>query len=208
MKLYLLRHGETDWNKERRLQGQSDIPLNEYGVELAVRTAEGLRQTHFDAIFSSPLQRAFVTAQIVAENRGIPVVTDDRLVEIHFGEDEGKFFEDGKKNPQHSLYRLFHQPEEYAPTGGETLVQAKQRAMSFFEEKILPCEKSCESVLIVAHGGWNRCLINTAAGIPNSEFWNIALPNCAVSELALEEGRLRLIEVSRTYYDTPINGKP
>ena len=62
MKVYLMRHGETDWNKARRLQGQSDIALNEFGIELAVKTAEGLKDVVFDAAFSSPLQRAITYA--------------------------------------------------------------------------------------------------------------------------------------------------
>ena len=64
MKIYLMRHGETEYNRVGRLQGQSDIPLNEFGIQLAEKTAEGLKSVSFDAVFSSPLQRALETARI------------------------------------------------------------------------------------------------------------------------------------------------
>ena len=73
MELYLIRHGETDYNKERKIQGSCDIPLNEYGRELARETAEGLKDIPFDVIFTSPLCRARETAEWIARGRQIPV---------------------------------------------------------------------------------------------------------------------------------------
>ena len=89
MELYLIRHGETDYNKERKIQGSCDIPLNEYGRELAKVTAEGLKDIPFDVIFTSPLCRARETAEWIARGRQIPVYEDKRLKEICFGEYEG-----------------------------------------------------------------------------------------------------------------------
>ena len=68
-------------------------------------------------------------------------------------------------------------------------------------------EGKCENVLIVAHGALNRCILNSLASIPDRDFWEIALPNCAVSILALENGKLKIIEKSRVYYDKPVNGR-
>lgn len=209
MLIYLMRHGETDWNKARRLQGHSDIPLNEFGIELAVKTAEGLKDVAFDIAFSSPLKRAFVTAQTVLGDRRIPLVTDERLMEMNFGQSEGQNFDQMRKNPNHPFYPFLCEPEHYAPTdGGESIGQAKERAGAFLREKILPLEESCENVLIVAHGALNRCILNPLAGIPDSDFWRIKLPNCAVSILSLENGKFSILEESRVYYGTPVNGRP
>ena len=93
MIVYLMRHGETDWNKARRLQGQSDIALNENGIDLARKTAAGLKGVTFDRVFSSPLKRALMTAQIIAAESGCAVETDDRLKEINFGPSEGECFD-------------------------------------------------------------------------------------------------------------------
>ena len=72
MKLYILRHGETAWNTEKRMQGQTNIPLNENGISLAKKIGSHMRNVHFDYIFSSPLDRAVTTAKLITENRDIP----------------------------------------------------------------------------------------------------------------------------------------
>ena len=74
MKLYIVRHGETDWNKARKIQGQSDIPLNAFGRHLARETAKGLADVHFDLCFTSPLSRAKETARIILEGRDVPII--------------------------------------------------------------------------------------------------------------------------------------
>lgn len=209
MLIYLMRHGETDWNKERRLQGQSDIPLNEYGIELAVKTAEGLKDVAFDRAFSSPLKRALVTAETVIGERGVTVETDERLKEINFGPSEGECFDLAKKNPNHPLHNFFCNPGSFAPAdGAEAFSRARARAEEFLREKVLPLEGRCENVLLVAHGALNRCILNSIAGIPDRNFWQIDLPNCAVSILSLENGRLRILEESKVYYGVPVNGRP
>lgn len=208
MLIYLMRHGETDWNKAGRFQGQQDVPLNENGIELAVKTAEGLKNVNFDAAFSSPLQRALVTARTVIGSRNIEVQTDERLRELCFGSSEGECSDSAKSNPMHPMYSFLFKPDCYAPTdGAESLDHARERAEEFLREKIFPLEGKCENVLIVAHGALNRCILNSLAAIPDRDFWEIALPNCAVSILALENGKLKIIEKSRVYYGTPVNGR-
>lgn len=209
MIVYLMRHGETDWNKARRLQGQSDIALNENGIDLARKTAAGLKGVTFDRVFSSPLKRALMTAQIVAAESGCAVETDDRLKEINFGPSEGECFDPAKKDPAHPLHNFFCRPEAFHPTdGAEALDAARERAFAFLQEKVLPLEGSCEAILIVAHGALNRCILNRLAGIPDERFWQIELPNCAVSILCAEDGELRILEQSKVYYGTPVNGRP
>ena len=89
MKLYLVRHGETDWNKVKKIQGQVDIPLNQFGKRLAEETAEGLRDIPFDLCISSPLSRAHETARIILYRKDIPIIKDARIEEMAFGEYEG-----------------------------------------------------------------------------------------------------------------------
>lgn len=86
MKLYLVRHGETDWNKVKKIQGQVDIPLNQFGKRLAEETAEGLRDIPFDLCISSPLSRAHETARIILYGKDIPIIKDARIEEMAFGE--------------------------------------------------------------------------------------------------------------------------
>ena len=90
MILYVIRHGETAWNKVRRLQGQTDIPLAEEGIRLAKETGIGMKDIPIDLVISSPLQRALQTAECITEGRNIPILTDERIQEISFGDWEGE----------------------------------------------------------------------------------------------------------------------
>ncbi|MCM1543122.1 MAG: histidine phosphatase family protein [Blautia sp.] len=209
MQIYLMRHGETDWNKARRLQGQSDIPLNEYGIELAVKTAEALADVCFDRAFCSPLGRARETAKIILGDRKTPLYADARLKEINFGTNEGICFDAAKQNPEDPLHNFFCKPGLYSPPeGAESFVQVAERGRSFLQEKVLPLEGKCGTLLIVAHGAFNRSVLNAVMGTPLKDFWRISLPNCAVSILSLEAGRFKVVEESRVYYGDPVNGRP
>ena len=85
MLLYIVRHGETDWNKSHRVQGRTDIPLNDYGRRLAEETAEGMKDIQIDIGMTSPLLRAKETAQIILKGRDVPLYDEARLQEISFG---------------------------------------------------------------------------------------------------------------------------
>lgn len=209
MKIYLFRHGETEWNKERKLQGQSDVPLNEFGRELAVKTARALEGLPFDRAFSSPLSRAAETARIIVGERKIPFTTDRRLMEMNFGEYEGDAFDPPKADPAHPLHNFLCRPECYVPSpGAESFEEVMERAGEFLREQILPLEGRYENILIVAHGAFNRCLLSGIASIPRKDFWKIGLPNCAASILSLKNGNLEILEESRVYYGEPVNVRP
>ena len=94
LELYIVRHGETVWNKEKRLQGSTDIELGPEGIRLAKETGENLMDTHIDVIYSSALKRAHTTAELIRNDRDIPLITDDRIRELNFGISEGKRYED------------------------------------------------------------------------------------------------------------------
>lgn len=209
VKIYLFRHGETNWNKERRLQGQSDIPLNDFGRELAFKTAAALQDIPFDRAFSSPLKRAEETARILLGNRNLPLTTDPRLLEIHFGCWEGRGFDEAKQDPSHPLHDFFCSPQSYLPpAGAESFPEVMARADAFLQEQILPLEKVCSTILIVAHGAFNRCILSSIAHTPLEQFWLTDLPNCAASILSLENGQFEISEKSKVYYGTPVNGRP
>ena len=209
MKIYLVRHGETDWNKMGRLQGQCDVQLNEYGISLAEKTADGLAGVPFDAAFSSPLCRAAETARIILGKRNTPLYLDDRLKEIGFGVMEAADYNLARQNKEHPVYKFFQTPVDYQPPeGGESFEQLYARSAEFLREKILPLEGKLETVLIVGHGAMNRSILNPLAGVPLEDFWRIAMPNCAVSLLSLESGRFIILEESRVFYDGAVRPRP
>lgn len=203
MKIYLVRHGETEWNKEYRLQGQADTKLNEYGKELAVITSEALKEIPFEIIFHSPLNRAEETAHILKRDRDIPMIADERLKEMNFGTSEGCHIPTIQNTPEDPLYNFLNKPDAYEPPEkGEYFEEVYARSRDFIEKEILPLEKRYETVLIVAHGALNRSILNPIAGIGISDFWEIRLKNCAVSIIDLTDGKLSIDQEGDIYYQS------
>lgn len=200
MKLYIIRHGETDWNKTFRLQGQSDIPLNEYGRELARITSDALKDITFDVIYSSPLSRALETAQIMRRDRLVDIVTDDRLVEISFGVDEGR----NKDELGEHFSNFFFAPDQFIPSeGGETYEAVCARAADFFKEQIEPLRESKKTVLVVAHGTMNKALMLHMKNIAIRDIWKGEFQkNCCVNCYELTKDTVTVIEEAKVYYDS------
>ena len=114
MLIYVLRHGITQWNKLKKVQGAMDIPLAPEGIELAKRTGEALKDVPFDICFTSPLARARQTAHYVLGNRQIPVIEDKRIQEIDFGVLEGSRFKDEQgKIISHEMEIFFEEPQKF-----------------------------------------------------------------------------------------------
>lgn len=211
MKLYIMRHGETDWNKEGLIQGSTDIPLNEYGVELAKRTKAGLDGDGicFDRIYSSPLQRAHETAKILAGESGVPILLTDQIREMGFGAYEGCRIRELSTKPEyHAISLCFDDPEHYVPVGGaESYEEVFARINGFLHDELLPLEARCDKVLVVCHGAVIRTFLSIIKGLPLCEYWNIHQPNCSVNIVGVEGGALRMLEENRLYYEPILDAK-
>ena len=143
MKIYMIRHGQTDWNKTGKLQGQTDIPLNEAGRALAVKAGHALRDVPFTRVISSPLSRAVETAKLVlaAAGRVLPVEKDPRIEEISFGDLEGAVMKGTELSPEAEEFQAFFDaPEKYRPArNGETLEQLLKRTGDFLTDLAASC---------------------------------------------------------------------
>lgn len=181
--LYIMRHGKTDWNEAWRVQGRTDIPLNEEGREMARRAHEEYLEIPFDVCYCSPLQRARETAELVLSGRKIPIVTDERLVEMRFGVCEG--MERVYSKPECPLNVLFRHPEGYTEPveGAESLDELFARTGEFLKEVIRPQLDEGRNILIVGHGAMNSALICQVKGLPRSEFWSAGLEQCKLMRL-------------------------
>ena len=124
MMLYIVRHGETDWNRQKKVQGHTDIPLNEYGRHLAEETAEGMKDIPIDIGYTSPLKRARETAEIILKGRNIPLLDEPRIQEIGFGIYEGIHTGTQEKEPGSAALHQrqpechHNQPEHPVPAAG------------------------------------------------------------------------------------------
>jgi len=181
--LYIMRHGKTEWNKLHKLQGRTDIPLNEEGRAMAEAARDEYMDTHFDLCYSSPLRRARETAEIILSGRNVPVRTDDRLVEMSFGEYEG--LENSFQIPDCPINVLFTDPASYTSSlgGAETFDELFARADSFLSEIVLPEINKGKDILIVAHGALNSAIISLIKKRPISEFWDSGLDQCKLLRL-------------------------
>lgn len=182
MNLYILRHGQTDWNLQYRVQGGTDIPLNDTGIQMAKDAHDKYKDIPFDICFVSPLIRAKVTAQLIVGDRDIEIITDERLKEMSFGDYEGT--SNIYTMPDHPLYKFFKDPDNYmdAPTA-ERIEDLYARTASFLEDKVKPLKGKCENVLVVGHGAMNLSLINQVLDIPFKDFWTHMMGNCEYVKL-------------------------
>ena len=184
MKIYLIRHGETELNKQRRLQGQSDILLNENGRRLAEITGRALSNVPFDYVFSSPLKRALETAELVIGNRNIPIVTDKRIQEISFGEYEGLCFHPENYNiPDKDFLNFFQAPERYkVPPKGESFQEVIARTGEFWREITEDTQYRDKTILVSTHGCALKAILANIRQTPLERFWGEGVhKNCAVT---------------------------
>ena len=175
MNIYFVRHGQTDWNIQNRLQGSSDIPLNSTGIEQAHILADKLRSTHFDYIISSPLNRALNTANIINQNRNIPLTIDDSLVERGFGCLEGI------KGDEYDKNLFWDYAKDYHYKDVESIQDFFKRIHTYLDTLIKTYPE--KTLLLVSHNGVHiatNCYFN---GFPkDGKLLNISLDNCSFME--------------------------
>jgi probable phosphoglycerate mutase len=169
--IYLTRHGETQWNKENRLQGWKDSELTESGIRNAIALGKRLYQTNFHAIYSSSSGRAFQTAKLICSDRAIPILLDNNLKEINFGEWEGKIQQEIEQDYQQEFFNFWNAPHLYnqEPHSGESLRDLKQRVEQAMKKII--AAHSDGNVLIVTHGVAIRALLSFFNDIPAEKWW-------------------------------------
>lgn len=169
--IYIVRHGQTDWNVEGRYQGRLDVELNDKGIEQAQKIQEKLSNVKFDKVFSSPLKRALKTAQIITSNE---IIIDERIIERCNGELEGKL------KSEIEVEIDFNDPNE-TRMGVENINDFRKRIKGFFKE--ISKKYKGKNILVVTHAGvsiYARCFFE---GEPDDgNYNNLKLKNCEVLE--------------------------
>jgi broad specificity phosphatase PhoE len=198
MKLILTRHGETDWNREFRTQGTTDIDLNENGRRQAKRFARRLFQSgeKIDRIYSSPLRRAVETAEIIGGILGAETVVDERLIEFHFGVWEGMVFSTiGEKYPkQFAVWAST--PSKSRIEGAETVSQLYGRCASFIDE--IRGSGFEGTALVVSHALTSKLLVLSALGLDMDLIHSIRMDNMSISTIDLRPERTVVLGLNDT----------
>lgn len=175
-RILIVRHGETDYNTQRRWQGHLDIPLNSAGMEQAEKAAAYLKNEAIDAIFASDLKRAFVTAQAIAKPKQMKVIAEPRLREINVGAFQGLTRAQMSERFPDELVR-WNTDDGFAPPQGESRLQLQERAFAAWQD--IAKREDMTSVMLVSHGGTLRMLLRKL--FPLEEIDNLRFGNTSLS---------------------------
>ncbi len=190
-RILALRHGETTWNQDKRLQGQLDIPLNDNGHWQAARAADALRDEPVAAVYSSDLARAHQTAGAIARVLGLDVCTHQGLRERHFGAFQGKTWAEVEVDEPEAAQAWRTRVPGFAPGGGETLLQLRARIEVAFNE--IAARHCGEQIVIVAHGGVLDLVYRWATRLDLQAPRTWAVENAAINRLLWTPGGLSLV---------------
>ena len=201
MLIYIVRHGLTEWNKLKKLQGAADVPLAKEGILLAEKTGEALKDVKFDICFTSPLSRARQTAECVLGDRNVPIIPDKRIQEINFGNLEGGCVRDAEGNyidPQ--VETFFRDPVNFKrPENGEDIFDVIARTKDFWEEKTSDPSLADKTVLVASHGCAVRALLQNIYHDPKNFWHGCVPPNCCVNLVEVKNGKTVLLEEDKVY---------
>ncbi len=203
IELLLIRHGETDWNVERRLQGNIDIGLNDNGRQQARALAMALRNDHLDAIVCSDLQRAVQTAQEIAALKNLPCQINPQWRERSFGGFEGELIStlEQRYPAEYAAWRA-HEPDSQFPANaqgvfsGETIRQFTARIDTALKELALGNDR--KKIAVIAHGGVLECTYRIAMQLPLNAPRQVTMKNASINrfELSIDQNRhmLKLVQ--------------
>jgi probable phosphoglycerate mutase len=190
-RILAIRHGETAWNVDTRIQGQLDIPLNERGRWQAARLGASLGEEGLSALYASDLQRAHETAQAVAGATGLPVRAEPGLRERQFGSFQGQTVDEIlARHPEHAQ-RWRQRDPDFRPADGETLREFYQRSVNTASR--LAAAHCGQTIALVAHGGVLDCLYRAATGMALEAPRTWQLGNASVNRLLWTEGAFHMV---------------
>jgi broad specificity phosphatase PhoE len=194
--IYLIRHGQTDWNRDKIFRGRADVPLNEYGRKEADALGRYLSDVRPIACYSSPLSRARETAEAAVRSHSLDIRLDDGIIDIDYGEWQG--IPDVEVRKSHSeLYERWQQsPQRVRFPGGESLAMVRRRAMASLDR--IRAEHPDGTVFVVAHRVVTKVIMCAVLGLSNAAFWKIRQDNCAYNIFELSEDGAIVVLMNET----------
>jgi broad specificity phosphatase PhoE len=199
--IILIRHGETEWNREEIFRGRADIELNETGLKQARLLAQCLADEKMNVIYSSPLKRAFKTAEMIARYHDIDVSVASELIDFDYGEWQG-LSHDVVKRRYSSLYnKWLKNPQEVKMPAGESLNDVRSRTLRLVDQVVAGHQGL---VALVSHRVTNKVLICALLGLDNAYFWNIRLDTCGITIFTREDDRFVLVKHNDTSFLKPL----
>jgi len=205
VRILLARHGQTEWNAQRRFQGKTDVPLNESGLNEARMLAVRLKNWPVDVIYTSPFSRALETAKIVSDLNvnAARLEVRSELEEMSFGNWEKLSVHDVAKSFPGRYEAWKDDPSKVVPPGGESFEDVVKRVKPVLDDIL---NREDREVLIVAHGGVIRAIVVLLLGLSPSGIWHMRLDNCALVGLVSKDGKASLLFWNDTHHlHLPVN---
>lgn len=196
MHLYLVRHGETESNKQKRYQGWMESPLSEQGLKQAEKAGLYLGGKNIDGVFCSDLQRAIHTARVIGSFCGLQPEVTPMLREIHFGRWEGLTYEEIEAQWGEEIRHWFDDPFSRSAPEGETIEEVSERMLAFLKKLEENCP-NCQEVVVVSHGGSIRALLQHVLNLDRESFWDLKINNASISLVRRENGNYRVVYYNR-----------
>jgi broad specificity phosphatase PhoE len=203
--VYLVRHGQTAWNREEIFRGRTDIPLDETGLRQAELAGEYFKGMEIHAIYSSPLARAWQTAEKIAVLHSVEVRPLEGIIDMSFGNWEGHPHQEIKEKDS-ERYRLWREePHRVKLPGGESLEEVRIRSMAALEGVIR--NHPGKTLILISHRVVNKVLLCGILGIDNSHFWQIGQDTTAINLIQHRNGRFVLSLLNETCHLTRLKGE-
>lgn len=195
--LILVRHGQTEWNRNERFRGRVDIPLNQTGISQAQAVAERIAASwQPQAVVASPLERTTKTASFIVSALDILLNTDHNLIDIDYGQWQGLTAEEAHANWPQLVDEWFSDPTRVACPGGESLAQVRRRA--FNAVKTICARHPQSTVVAVSHLVVIRLMLLSVLGLPSNRFWDIGQEPCAINLIEHSQQRYKLVMLNDT----------
>jgi len=204
VKVILIRHGETDWNKEQIFRGRIDVALNEVGLAQARTVQATLKDVQINAIYSSPLSRALETARVVGEGRNCEIRIEEGFIDIDFGRWQGLSHQKVKEDYK-DLYEMWlSKPQMVTFPEGESLEEVQKRSMKALEKVIKKHPE--ETLAIISHRVLNKVLLCSILGLELSHFWYIKQDTCALNRFEYKDDKYYLTLLNDTCHLKRVKG--
>ncbi len=191
VRLFLFRHGLTDWNEQKKYQGQQDIPLNNKGCKQAEKAAKCLSDRDIDLIYSSDLKRARKTAEIINNHHNLNIETKKELREINFGKWQGLTYQEIEEKYPESLKIWNRDPITNSPPAGETLKEFQNRVEKGFNNIIQGVKEG--NIIVVSHGGTIKVFLTSLLEMPSENHWQFNISSTGLSIIDFYENNKSVI---------------
>ncbi len=204
--IILVRHGQTEWNRNERFRGHADVPLDGIGQAQAKAAARRIAlQWRPDAVYAGPLSRTVKTAEAIAQATNLTIQKEPGLIDVDCGQWQGLTPEEVRQRWPVEFQAYLNAPRDFRFPGGESLEQARLRAMKHVEDVIM--RHVDQVIVLVSHTALNRLILLTVLGLDSHSFWKIRQDTCAINVFETDTNYFTMVSLNETGHLLSVRGR-